>query len=40
MCLYHRSVLNIAMAYTSREEITQAIRTTAKGVREGMIKER
>ena len=34
------AVLNIAVAYTSRDEITQAIKEVANGLEKGMIKER
>ena len=38
--LFISAVLNIAVAYTSRDEITQAIKEVANGLEKGMIKER
>ena len=34
------STLNIAVAYTSRDEITEAIKEVIVGIEKGMIKER
>jgi len=35
----NKCFLNIAMAYTSRDEIAQAVREVCKGVKDGLIKE-